>query len=263
MIQALCCFLLCTIFGQKLPRSEDLFPCVTVLILSRLTLSFRKWTPSIKAIYFSKVLIYSLLFHSFVLLGKCFSDPGKCKHKGMTFMAQIKLIKKGIHQSFSSYILSSGGQTTKARGFAFLKLAKKYILILSTKNKQWKMETNDVPDGWFNLAFTWENDGILKLYINGKSVGTAKPISVSRPQDSFTYLEICRPNNSLRSKYRMPLQMRNLALWERALPFPEVRRIVESGESFNSFATVHILTFSLDKCWLQSLRFLFCQLMLE
>lgn len=145
----------------------------------------------------------------------------------------MSLIK--LHQDLkptSSYILSSGGQTTKARGLAFLYIAKKYILVLSTKNRQWKVETPTLPRGWFNLAFTWANDGKLQLYVNGTPVAQATAVLVSRPQDSFSTFEIGRPNNAMNPQYRMPLEIKILALWERALTETELKHIVHSGMKY-------------------------------
>lgn len=126
--------------------------------------------------------------------------------------------KDNIRSKPSAYILSTGGQTTKARGFALLRLAKKYILILSTKDHQWKLETSDLPDGWFNLGVTWQDDKQLKMFVDGKVVATSKAIKVSRPVDSFTSFDIGRPNNSPSNKHRMPMSVHSIALWEEALP---------------------------------------------
>lgn len=157
--------------------------------------------------------------------GKCFSDPGLCRDNGLTVTTRIKLDKASSPAKPSAYILSSGGQTTKARGFALLRLAKKYILILSTKDKQWKLETSEMPDGWFNLGFTWENDKLLKLFVDGKLIGTAKAFKVSRQTDSFTTLDIGRPNNSPSSNHRMPMSINSIALWEGALSDQKIKRI--------------------------------------
>jgi len=153
----------------------------------------------------------------------CFSDPGHCAEKGMTVMSWLKLNKTSLSQTTSSYIMSSGGQSTKARGFAVLYLPKSYIVILSTRNKQWKLDTPVLPSGWFNLAFTWRETGQLKLYINGTHVATGSPALVSRPQDSFTTFDIGRPNNSEKLLYRFPLKISELALWERELSDKEIK----------------------------------------
>jgi len=163
--------------------------------------------------------------------GKCFSDPSLCQKHGLTVMTRIKLDKDNLKTKPSAYVISSGGQTTKARGFALLRLAKKYILILSTKDRQWKLHTNDMPDGWFNLGFTWQNDKLLKLFVDGKLVASSEAIKVSRPVDSFTSLDIGRPNNSPSTNHRMPMSIDQIALWEEALPDHKVKRMQTESES--------------------------------
>ena len=153
----------------------------------------------------------------------CFSDPGQCADRGMTVMSWLKLNKTSLSQTTSSYIMSSGGQSTKARGFAVLYLPKRYIVILSTKNKQWKLDTPVLPSGWFNLAFTWRENGQLKLYVNGTHVASGNPALVSRPLDSFTTFVIGRPNNSEKPLYRFPLKINDFALWERELSEKDIR----------------------------------------
>lgn len=144
-------------------------------------------------------------------------------------MASLKLDKEHFHKKSSSYFLSSGGQTTKARGFAFLHLLNRYILILSTKDKQWKLEARDLPEGWANIVITWKKDGFLKLYVNGKEVSSGKPMSVSRPEDLFSSLEVGRPNNSHSPNFRVPLEVDNIALWEKALTSKEISVLAKKG----------------------------------
>lgn len=175
----------------------------------KLVLYFKEWGVHHEYIYFS--------------LATCFSDPGHCSDKGMTVMAWIKLNKTSLSNTTSSYIMSSGGQSTKSRGFAVVYLANKYIVILSTKNKQWKLDTPVLPSGWFNLAFTWREAGRLKLYVNGTHVTSGNPVLVSRPLDSFTTFDISRPNNSEKPIYRFPLRISNLALWERELSLEDLK----------------------------------------
>ena len=153
----------------------------------------------------------------------CFSDPGHCSDKGMTVMSWVKLNTTSLSDTTSSYIMSSGGQSTKSRGFAVLYFPKRYIVILSTKNKQWKLDTPVLPSGWFNLAFTWREAGQLKLYVNGTHVTSSNPALVSRPLDSFTTFDIGRPNNSEKPLYRFPLMIHDLALWERELSGEELK----------------------------------------
>lgn len=154
----------------------------------------------------------------------CFSDPGHCSENGMTVMSWINLNKTSLSdKTGSSYIMSSGGQSTASRGFAVVYMPKRYIVILSTKNKQWKLDTPVLPSGWFNLAFTWREAGQLKLYVNGTHVTSSNPALVFRPRDSFTTFDIGRPNNSDKLMYRFPLRISDLALWERDLSEQELK----------------------------------------
>ena len=153
----------------------------------------------------------------------CFSDPGHCSENGLTVMSWIKLNKTSLSDKTSSYIMSSGGQSTAARGFAVVYMPKRYIVILSTKNKQWKLDTPILPSGWFNLAFTWRESNQLKLFVNGTHVASSNPALVSRPRDSFTAFDIGRPNNSDKPMYRFPLRISDLALWERELSEQELK----------------------------------------
>ena len=106
-----------------------------------------------------------------------FCDPGLCAAKGMTLMSWLRLNQSSLRKTTSSYISSSGGQSTKGRGFAVLHFSNKYIVILSTKNKQWKLDTPVLATGWFNFAFTWRENGQLKLYVYGTRVASGKPSS--------------------------------------------------------------------------------------
>lgn len=114
-----------------------------------------------------------------------------------------------------------------ARGFALLHLKNQFILILSMKDRQWKLEVPALPDNWFNLAFTWENAGLLKLFVNGQAIPSPKPMTVSRPKDAFTEFVLGRPNNSYKPEYKMSFKIDNLALWERALSEQELKSLFE------------------------------------
>lgn len=148
----------------------------------------------------------------------------------MTIMAWFRFNKEQLHKNSSSYFLSSGGQTTQARGFAFLHVANQYILILSTHNKQWTLKARDMPESWVNVAFSWQNDGFLKLYLNGKEVAKSKPVRVIRPNDAFTTVEIGRPNNSFSPKFRIQMEIDNLKLWEKDLTSQQIKALAKIGD---------------------------------
>lgn len=146
-------------------------------------------------------------------------------------MTSLKLDQSTLSKDSSSYIMSSGGQTTKARGFALVHINKQYVLIMGTKTKQWMVKTPTLPSDWFKLAFTWQNNGDLKLYINGKMVSSGKPTSVARPKDAFTTLTMGRPNNSNTNKYRLGLEVDSVALWETALNDQQIVDVMKSGKA--------------------------------
>ena len=80
------------------------------------------------------------------------------------------------------------------------------------------------------MAFTWKKDGLLKLYVNGKEITSGKSFKVSSPNDAFSHLEIGRPNNSDSLTFRVPLEIDNLALWERALASDEINALAKRGK---------------------------------
>lgn len=79
------------------------------------------------------------------------------------------------------------------------------------------------------MAFTWKKDGLLKLYVNGKEIASGKSFKVSRPNDAFSHLEIGRPNNSEAPTFRVPLEIDNLALWERVLASDKIKALAKRG----------------------------------
>ena len=86
-------------------------------------------------------------------LGTCFCDPGKCILGGMSVSIWIKLDETLLQKDQDAYILSSGGQSKKSRGFAFLYFHGSYVFIISTKDKQWKMNIDALPQN------KWVRDG--------------------------------------------------------------------------------------------------------
>lgn len=71
---------------------------------------------------------------------------------------------------------------------------------------------------------------ILKLYVNGKEITSGKSFKVLRPNDASSHLEIGRPNNSDAPTFRVPLEIDNLALWERALASDEINVLAKRGK---------------------------------
>ena len=63
--------------------------------------------------------------------------------------------------------------------------------------------------------------------MNGKEVASGKSMTVSRPKDKFSTVEIGRPNNSHLPNFRVPLEIDNLALWEKALTSHEIAALAK------------------------------------
>lgn len=177
-------------------------------------------------------------------------------------MAWFRFNKEQLHKNSSSYFLSSGGQTTQARGFAFLHVANQYILILSTHNKQWTLKARDMPESWVNVAFTWKNDGFLRLFVNGKEVAKSKPVRVVRPNDAFTTVEIGRPNNSLSPKFRIQMEIDNLKLWEKALTGHEIKALAKRGDGTFSFSDIFFYFWSIPLKQRQKMNWRFIRMLL-
>ena len=157
------------------------------------------------------------------------SDPSLCSG-GLTISFWIRVNINDSALQESVYVISSGGQTTKARGIALVFMGDHFIFVLSTKNKEWKLEIPEVSQSWFHFAVTWSEENDLLVYIDGLISGSTSSIRVNRPRDSFTKVTIGRPNNSEKLKYRMALRMDNLAVWEKALSPYEISILQKLGK---------------------------------
>lgn len=163
--------------------------------------------------------------------GTCFSNPDKCIMNGMTVSFWVYLKKGAVKPEQDAYILSSGGQSKKSRGIAFLFFHGKYVYVVSTKNKQWKMyieEDELEKDKWINIAFVWRNNEGLTFYLDGEKKQTVNSTSASRPSIEYTILTISRPNNAVNTEFMYPLRMCCLALWDKPLKKSQVKGAYES-----------------------------------
>jgi len=156
--------------------------------------------------------------------GTCFSDPSDCKLGGMTIYLWLKIKKSDLDPKKDQYIISSGGQSKKSRGFAFLNFHGSYVMVLSTKERQWKITIPKLKlDEWMQLAFVWNNkNNRLTFYLNGELKDKTEGTTASRPENKFTILTIGRPNNAVNQEFMMPLKMAYLTLWDKALSSKEV-----------------------------------------
>lgn len=89
----------------------------------------------------------------------------------------------------------SGGQLIKVCGFVVLYLGNRYIVILSMKNKQWKLDIFVFLFGWFNFVFMWRENGKFKFYVNGIYVVSGNFVLVFRFLDLFMIFYIGWLNN--------------------------------------------------------------------
>jgi hypothetical protein len=161
--------------------------------------------------------------------GTCFSNPDKCIMNGMTVSVWINMKKDAVNKKQDAYILSSGGQSKKSRGLAFLYFHGRYVYVVSTKTKQWKMYIDEIPtDQWVNLAFVWRNNEYLTYYLNGEKKQTVNATVASRPSIEYTILTISRPNNAVNTEFMYPLEMCCLALWDKPLKKQQIKSIYDS-----------------------------------
>lgn len=163
--------------------------------------------------------------------GTCFSNPDKCIMNGMTVIFWVYLPKDAVKADQDAYILSSGGQSKKSRGIAFLFFHGKYVYVVSTKTKQWKMyieEDELEKDKWLNIAFVWHNNEQLQFYLNGEKKQSVNATSATRPNIEYTILTISRPNNAVNTEFMYPLRMCSLSLWDKPLKKSQVKTAYES-----------------------------------
>lgn len=161
--------------------------------------------------------------------GTCFSDPDECKLNGMTIYMWLKIDAKDLKPGRDEYILSTGGQSKKSRGFAFLWFHGKYVMVVSNKDHQWKLE---IPkdkikhDEWVQLTFVWNgNTDKLTCYQNGNKIGSTDGVQAERPEVKFTIMTIGRPNNAVNTQFMMKMLAAYIALWDKPLTEKEINKL--------------------------------------
>ncbi|XP_071796316.1 uncharacterized protein [Asterias amurensis] len=124
----------------------------------------------------------------------CVSDPGLCE--SMTWSLWLK-IDTSSGFTASRYYISSGGQTSLARGIAFLykRTSREFVISLRTEQAGIlkKIPKPKIPlNDWFHLVITIDritsNDTELMLYINSVPVSGDETINSGIPQDGCTKL---------------------------------------------------------------------------
>ena len=150
---------------------------------------------------------------------------------GMTVSIWLNLDTDDIEKDQDAYIISSGGQSKKSRGFAFLYFHGSYVFIISTKDKQWKLIIDTVPTKqWINVAFVWDKHEQLTYYLNGEKQKSVSGKKTSRPDDKYGILTISRPNNALSEQFMFPLKIMSLALWDKPLLPKQIKSIYKSSK---------------------------------
>ena len=130
----------------------------------------------------------------------CISDPGLCE--SMTWSIWLK-IDTSSGFTGSRYYVSSGGQTSLARGIAFLYKSKSGEFLITLKTEQTAVSKRipkpKIPlNDWFHMVTTIDritsNDTELMLYINSVPVSGDETINSGKPQDECTKLFLGMPN---------------------------------------------------------------------
>nr|QNH72393.1 toxin candidate TRINITY_DN31672_c0_g1_i1 [Pachycerianthus borealis] len=158
-------------------------------------------------------------------VGTCVSDPGLCPN-GITFSMWIKF-DASKHQSYN-YFISSGCQTSKARGIMVRAGRGKMRVQLGTSSRYWRVDDrNEFPSGWQNLVFTWSDKTGLALFYNGLMVmSDSQGRPKSRP-DLYTHLMVGRPNNYAASFGSADIGA--MGFWKSVLSHQRISKLYNEG----------------------------------
>ena len=98
------------------------------------------------------------------IVGECTSDLTLCT-QGISVMFWLRIQPNDIsgNSNKHQYIISSGGQVSSSRGFAFLyaKEESKFKLQLQTTSAVYRTALTNVPENWFHFAFTFKEGSIF------------------------------------------------------------------------------------------------------
>ncbi|XP_071796128.1 uncharacterized protein [Asterias amurensis] len=135
----------------------------------------------------------------------CISDPGLCE--SMTWSLWLKIDTSSGFTGIRYYI-TSGGQSSKARGIAFFILNNmfKYVIHTSTRTYNKAYDKSKIPlNKWFHLALTIDIgnvtvDDALQLFVDGVPIAsTASSSSGISVPDSLTKLYLGTSNAATRA----------------------------------------------------------------
>ncbi|XP_048580487.1 cadherin-23-like isoform X2 [Nematostella vectensis] len=147
----------------------------------------------------------------------CVSNPSLCPD-GLSVAFWLKF-------NSGRYIISSGGQSQFAAGFAFYytKETNKYTLLLATLNRKWEIMLASIPQTWYYVTFTWNSQSGLRYFENGRYLNfVPSSTSVTRMSDAFTVLTVGKPNNIDQLDYFGNLSISDLIIWNTMLTIEEV-----------------------------------------
>ena len=159
--------------------------------------------------------------------GKCISDPGTCESQSVTWSLWLKI---NTSSDFTGekvrYYLSSGGQTSKARGVAFLYKQKDdifwYDVRTEYKHISKKYNTSKIPTNeWFHLTLTVNaTSGTTQLFVNGTMVASDETINgTGTNSDGCTKLYIGMANPCEKSNQYEPSQYGGSAAYSDLMVF--------------------------------------------
>ncbi len=174
----------------------------------------------------------------------CISDPGLCE--SMTWSLWLKIDTSSGFTGYRYYI-SSGGQTTIARGIAFLYKSDTDMFLFTTRTKQLSSylgyTKQKIPlDKWFHMVITLDNANLLEytmLYIDGVFMETDsyEPKSVTF-EDECTklYLGMANTNghNHRSSELGGSAAYTDLTVFDGRLTLKQIKDLYESGRSLST-----------------------------
>ena len=156
---------------------------------------------------------------------------------------------------------TTGGQSKKSRGFAFLWFHGQFVMVVSTKDHQWKLEIpkDKIKHGeWTQIAFVWNGKtDKLTAFQNGNKIAQTDSSAADRPDVNFTIMTIGRPNNAVNAQFMMKMCMADLALWDKALGAKEIEKTFKLSKSLEVTPTqfrMKIFAYSIPSCTLSLCR---------
>ena len=169
---------------------------------------------------------------SFFLLFSCLSDITQCSSDGYSIAIWIKVAAWMLNPSVGDrYILSSGGQTYSVTtgGMTLLTLGGKLRIGFITRNppRRWAIDNIAIEgDEWYHLAATWNKDGYLTGYINGKQWAQVNSAVASMSNAAASSVMYAGKPNNYEGEYG-EISLDDWCFWRRVLKIEEVEIIYD------------------------------------